>query len=331
MKKINITRLFVSLIGLISVLLTSCITVPLPREDKLKPYLGTVLMTLDSSIATKLGLSDKSGVLIAAVSPGSPADKAGLYRYDVVRKFNGFDTHQASDLYQLIMGTKPAQKCSMEVMRQGKSLEVPVYIESQPSVSDWRMFGPDTVIHTEISSLAAPDISTKGKFYYIKSAMKDVGDNDLEFQEVARYVQNALFSKGYLRTEDIQKADILLRLGYGIGSMQSNTENVVIAHGYSYPVGWMWFTAPPTTQTIQRAMYMRNLILEAYDLSEPGTNKQLWKTTVKSEGSSSDFLRVLAYMVAVSSRFYTENIGIQVNAGIKGDEPLVLDILKVWK
>ena len=193
---------------------------------------------------------------------------------------------------------------------------------------DPRMFGHNSQIHVQVNSFAAPDAASKGKTFFIISAMQNVGDNDLEFLEVARYIENALSKKGYIRTDNIKSADILIRLGYGIGNPNTSSETVVTSHGYSYPVGWMWFTAPPQTKTVTTTTYMRNLILEAYDLKDPKRKSQLWKTTVKSGGGTSDLNRILAFMIAASSEYFGTSTGMQLYLTISGRDPRVLDI---WK
>ena len=53
-----------------------------------------------------------------------------------------------------------------------------------------------------VDSIVARNASSKGKTYVITSTMQNISDNDLEFQEVTRYVDNALSSKGYVRTDN---------------------------------------------------------------------------------------------------------------------------------
>jgi hypothetical protein len=180
----------------------------------------------------------------------------------------------------------------------------------------------------KVDSIADPNSSSKGKTYLITSAMKDVSDNDLQFQEFARYIANALSPRGFVRTDDTKSADLLIRLGYGIGNPQTSTKTVVTSYGYSYPVGWMWFTVPPSTETVEKTWYTKTLVLEAYDLKDPKKQTQLWKTTAQTEGPQSDLRIMLAYIIAASADYFGTNQGRQIDVHINGDDPRVLDI---WK
>lgn len=193
---------------------------------------------------------------------------------------------------------------------------------------DSRMVGHSVSFDVKVSSLTAFDAPSKGKVYFIASAVQNIDINDLQFQEFAKYVENALSQKGYIRTEDQKKADTLIRMAYGIGEPQITTSTYTTSSGYSYPVGWMWFNVPPQSRTIQQTTYTRTLVLEAYDLKNPDRKGQLWKTTIKSEGGMSDLRIVLAYMIAASVDYIATNTGKQVDVKIRGNDARVLNI---WK
>ncbi len=194
--------------------------------------------------------------------------------------------------------------------------------------TDPRMVGYGTQFNVQVNSLAAPDASSKGKTYFITSAIQNVNDYDLQFLEFARYIENALTPKGYTRVADKEAADLHIRLAYGIGAPKTTSSTHTTSNGYSYPVGWMWFTVPPTTETVKETTYIRTLLLEAYDLKDPNRQSQLWKTTVKSEGSMADLRIVLAYMIAATSEHFGTNTGKQLDIAIQGHDSRVLDI---WK
>lgn len=160
----------------------------------------------------------------------------------------------------------------------------------------------------EVYSLSAPDAQSKGRNYVIASAIKDVSAYDLEFMRVAAMIENALSEKGYKRVADEKDADLLVRLGYGLGEQQTSTHTYTTQLGYSYSVGWMWYTTAPETKTQTVVKYTRNIDIEAYGLKDPKRQVQLWKTTVKSVGLQSDLRIVLPYMIGASKQKFFTNM-----------------------
>lgn len=180
----------------------------------------------------------------------------------------------------------------------------------------------------KVDAIADPGAMSKGKTYLMTSAMQGVDDNDLQFQEFARYVSNALSPRGFIRTDNPQNADLLIRLAYGIGEPQTTSKTFVTSYGYSYPVGWMWFTVPPSAETIEKTEYTKTLVLEAYDLKDSKRQVQLWKITAKTVGPQDDLRIMLAYIIAASADYFGTNQGRQIDVHINGDDPRVLEI---WK
>lgn len=60
------------------------------------------------------------GVLVENVTQGSPADKAGLQRGDIILNFDRRKTPAVTDLQSLVQDTTPGQRVRLTVNRQGK-------------------------------------------------------------------------------------------------------------------------------------------------------------------------------------------------------------------
>jgi hypothetical protein len=193
--------------------------------------------------------------------------------------------------------------------------------------ADSRMLSSDTWVETTVTSFAAPD-PILSKAYYLASGNQDVPDSDLEFQTYARYIENALSPKGYVRTYDVKNADIVIRLAYGIGDPKTTTGTRTTGYGYGYYTGYFWYYTPPATETVSATTYKRTLILEAYDLKDPEKKSQLWKTTAISVGTYSDLGRILAYMIVGSAPYIGTNTVIQETVRVYGYDPRLLEI---WK
>ncbi|GAB1407944.1 DegQ family serine endoprotease [Thermomonas brevis] len=82
--------------------------------------LGVQIQSLTRDAAQALGLPDANGALVARVEPGSPAERAGVQRQDVIRSVNGRAILESSDLPPIIGAMAPGTRVSLDVLRDGK-------------------------------------------------------------------------------------------------------------------------------------------------------------------------------------------------------------------
>ncbi len=68
----------------------------------------------------------KSGVLLAGVRPGGPAEKAGIQRGDILIGLLGRDVGDINDFMFLLRQAKPGDKAKAIVLRNGKRIEVEI-------------------------------------------------------------------------------------------------------------------------------------------------------------------------------------------------------------
>src|SRR5213595_1799850 len=76
--------------------------------------------------------SDTDGVTVADVMPGSPAAQAGVQPGDVIQKFDGRDVKNFNALRTLVAQTPLNKQVDLEVLRNGKPLQVKTQIKEQP-------------------------------------------------------------------------------------------------------------------------------------------------------------------------------------------------------
>jgi serine protease Do len=74
-------------------------------------------------------LKDKNGALITSVEKGSPAERAGLQKYDVVVEVNGEKVKDSNDLKLKISNIEPGKKVDVKVIREGKEHTFTVTVE----------------------------------------------------------------------------------------------------------------------------------------------------------------------------------------------------------
>ncbi len=152
-----------------------------------------------------------------------------------------------------------------------------------------------------VDSLAARGADLRTKTYYIKSAMENVGDGDLQFQEFSRYIENALAQKGYTRKKDKGQADLLISLAYWMQDM---------------------------TKYASSPLYKRVLVLVVSDLKDTVNHAQLWKITINSEGYVGDLRKVMPVMIVAGLPYFGEDSGGQKVVHVSGLDAMVLEIRK---
>ena len=74
-------------------------------------------------------LKDKRGALVTSVTPGDPADKAGIKPYDVIVAVDGEKIDDPNDLKLKIADIEPGKKVNITVVRDGKEQSFVVTVE----------------------------------------------------------------------------------------------------------------------------------------------------------------------------------------------------------
>lgn len=103
--------------------------------DQLKQYgevrrgwLGVKIQTVTDDIAETLGLPENTGALVAAVTPGSPASKAGLEAGDVILRFDGKDVTTMRGLPKMVAQAEVGQSVDLELLRKGQKQNAQVTV-----------------------------------------------------------------------------------------------------------------------------------------------------------------------------------------------------------
>jgi serine protease Do len=89
-------------------------------------WLGIQLQEVTQDLARSFGLESPNGALVANVTPGSPADKAGLKTGDVIVAYGEKSIVDSSDLPPLVGATRPGATMPLTVMREGKQRKLEV-------------------------------------------------------------------------------------------------------------------------------------------------------------------------------------------------------------
>ena len=94
--------------------------------------LGVMIQNLTPDLAKAFKLDRTTGALVGDVTPGSPADKAGLKSGDVITQFNGQAIQDASQLKLRVAETTPGSKVPVIVNRNGTDMTLDVTLGNTP-------------------------------------------------------------------------------------------------------------------------------------------------------------------------------------------------------
>ena len=97
-------------------------------------WLGVAIQSITPSIAKSLDLDPNhpAGALVAAVTPDSPAQKAGLEPGDVITEADGRDIKTVHDLPRLVAAEPIGSKLDLTIRRGGKEAKLEATIGEMP-------------------------------------------------------------------------------------------------------------------------------------------------------------------------------------------------------
>jgi hypothetical protein len=95
------------------------------------PRLGVMLAPLSEALAEQLGLDAGRGALVEDVEVGSPAEKAGLKKHDVLLKVDGKDVAGADSVRPVVQEALKKKEFDVELLRHGKKQTIKVQSPEQ--------------------------------------------------------------------------------------------------------------------------------------------------------------------------------------------------------
>jgi len=161
-------------------------------------WLGVLIQEVTRDLADSFGMSRPTGALVARVLPDSPAQKAGLQVGDVILSFNGMDVPRSSALPPLVGRAPVGRDATVEILRDGKRMEIPVRIAELPEEDQIAHSTPppESVASTVLGMAVAP---VPGE---LREAM-DLEEGGVLVERVA---------EGPARDARIQRGDVLLMI-----------------------------------------------------------------------------------------------------------------------
>jgi len=95
-------------------------------------FLGVNIQDVTPTLAKEFDLKDHDGALVADVTAGSPAEKAGLKAGDIITKLNGKPVRDSRHLKLQVAQISPNTKVPVEVLRDGATKSMTVQLKEFP-------------------------------------------------------------------------------------------------------------------------------------------------------------------------------------------------------
>ncbi len=99
-------------------------------------WLGVRIQSVSKGIAESLGLDGVKGALVSNITPGSPAEKAGLKLGDVILKFAGQNIATMRQLPKVVSRSRVNKDITVEYLRDGQKQSMVLQIEELKDVAN---------------------------------------------------------------------------------------------------------------------------------------------------------------------------------------------------
>ncbi len=95
-------------------------------------FIGVTLTSVTADLAAALNLGNVRGAMVQDVSPGTPAERAGLRPYDVVTGIDGHAVGTDGELIRAVASRVPGTLAEFDVLRDGTARRVSLKLTERP-------------------------------------------------------------------------------------------------------------------------------------------------------------------------------------------------------
>ncbi len=102
----------------------------------IRGWVGLYIQKISPEISEAMGIKENSGVLVADISPGSPAESAGLKRGDIITMYEGEPINQITDLTGKVALTSPGTKVKLDIIRNKQKKQITIKVDEMPETEE---------------------------------------------------------------------------------------------------------------------------------------------------------------------------------------------------
>ena len=122
----------------------------------IRGHLGVAIQSVGADMAKAFGLNQGGGALVAEVTPGSPAAKAGIERGDIILELNDQPVSAPDDLSVHISQYAPGTTIHLKISRNGQMRDLDVKLDElseKPEAASTEQSGGSSVQGVQVQNL----------------------------------------------------------------------------------------------------------------------------------------------------------------------------------
>jgi len=156
-----------------------------------KPQIGVKIMNIDENTKDALNLDSTEGAIVVEVTPGSPADKAGIKPQDIILEFLGEEVKNKEQLASMIRKQEIGKMASIKLDRNGEIivLQVELLPPEDQEVSKEEKVEPEVITKGNTSELLGISVAeltdNLRKEYKISSNVNGLFINEVSSSSLA--------------------------------------------------------------------------------------------------------------------------------------------------
>lgn len=106
--------------------------------DRERPHvrIGITMEDVPEALAAHLGLDSEAVIMIAGVTEGMPAARAGLRRFDIVICIDGDKDVTQDRVREVVQSKKPGETITLHIIRGGEESDIEITVETDETLGD---------------------------------------------------------------------------------------------------------------------------------------------------------------------------------------------------
>ena len=170
-------------------------------------WLGITIQDLKGQLAEYYGVSGKTGVLVASVVPGDPADQAGIQPKDIITEINGEEVTSSRDLTKLAANLGVGDTARVMILRNGKSKTLEIQIGKRPM--------------TMASASESRQKEKQGEYGFKVADLTPEMARRFKIEETSGVIVVGIIPNSQADTAGVQQGDLIIEINHkDIGSVK---------------------------------------------------------------------------------------------------------------